>query len=491
MMFNSSLGSDVALLPGVNVALYVHLLSILGGCLGYAAIMLAARFGHLGVLPRRATVGACVLVQSASSALCHIFGYSLALTGTLSAIGGVAAAFPLVAWAELYAGLGKRELVGYSAASFLLSAVICGVCSALGASVEFAALVASPIGMFLMLPRDRADARAAAEPTIQLDASGGEGSSQRRVDRQGPQGQHGRLWKALVTLGAFMLVIGVMRVGSGNFFAALSNADEAAGLAASAGGAASVLPARTGSLAPDVAQLAFQVVTMGVLVWYAWGSSRPSIRLGWFYKSAILLVVIVVTLILDLAENVGLTWLNVAAECCASVVEVCGWVLLIDVARSSLRRVAEVVSLGRLVVHVALGGGTLTALWLGQGELVSLLGAFVVVLVAAGLFLLDAGSSPVLFDIDVAPESFVESNPHALPHQVHVRAEEFAQAYRFTAREREVFALWITSHGLKQIQEDLGMSESTLKTHIRHIYGKCEVHSRSELVDMLEEFAGH
>ena len=91
MMFNSSLGSDVALLPGVNVALYVHLLSILGGCLGYAAIMLAARFGHLGVLPRRATVGACVLVQSASSALCHIVGYSLALTGTLSAIGGVAA----------------------------------------------------------------------------------------------------------------------------------------------------------------------------------------------------------------------------------------------------------------------------------------------------------------------------------------------------------------------------------------------------------------
>ena len=197
MMFNSSLGSGVALLPGVNAALYVHLLSILGGCLGYAAIMLVARFGHLGVLPRRATVGACVLVQSVSSALCHIFGYSLALTGALSAIGGVAAAFPLVAWAELYADLGKRELVGYSAASFLLSAVVCGACSALGAPVEFVALVASPIGMFLMLPRDRGDARAVTEPAMRLDAGGGEGSTNDVLTgraRRTSAGDSGRRW---------------------------------------------------------------------------------------------------------------------------------------------------------------------------------------------------------------------------------------------------------------------------------------------------------
>ena len=107
MMFNSSLGSDVALLPGVNVALYVHLLSILGGCLGVRGHHARCSLGHLSVLPRRATVGACVLVQSASSALCHIFGYSLALTGALSAIGGVAAAFPLVAWGRALCGARK------------------------------------------------------------------------------------------------------------------------------------------------------------------------------------------------------------------------------------------------------------------------------------------------------------------------------------------------------------------------------------------------
>ena len=32
----------------------------------------------------------------------------------------------------------------------------------------------------------------------------------------------------------------------------------------------------------------------------------------------------------------------------------------------------------------------------------------------------------------------------------------------------------------------LGLSESTVKTHVRHIYEKCGVHSRAELIALLD-----
>ena len=38
------------------------------------------------------------------------------------------------------------------------------------------------------------------------------------------------------------------------------------------------------------------------------------------------------------------------------------------------------------------------------------------------------------------------------------------------------------------IQERLCITESTLRTHLRNIYGKTSVHSRRELVDLLHSY---
>ena len=53
-------------------------------------------------------------------------------------------------------------------------------------------------------------------------------------------------------------------------------------------------------------------------------------------------------------------------------------------------------------------------------------------------------------------------------------------------REAEVFALWVTGHGLKYIQETLFISESNAKTHMSNIYRKCDVHNRAEIIDLYE-----
>ena len=44
----------------------------------------------------------------------------------------------------------------------------------------------------------------------------------------------------------------------------------------------------------------------------------------------------------------------------------------------------------------------------------------------------------------------------------------------------------MTGHGLKHIQNTLFISESTVKTHLRNIYRKCDTHNRAEIIALFE-----
>lgn len=66
--------------------------------------------------------------------------------------------------------------------------------------------------------------------------------------------------------------------------------------------------------------------------------------------------------------------------------------------------------------------------------------------------------------------------------------DRFADAYELTARERDVFALFAEGRSAPYIAEMLVLSENTVKTHLRHIYTKCNLHNRQELLDAIEAF---
>ena len=57
---------------------------------------------------------------------------------------------------------------------------------------------------------------------------------------------------------------------------------------------------------------------------------------------------------------------------------------------------------------------------------------------------------------------------------------------RSAPRESDVFRLWVTGHGLKYIQNALFVSESTVKSHLRSIYRKCDTHNRAEIIALFE-----
>lgn len=68
--------------------------------------------------------------------------------------------------------------------------------------------------------------------------------------------------------------------------------------------------------------------------------------------------------------------------------------------------------------------------------------------------------------------------------------EFLARRFGLTAREKEVSLL--VAHGFNgpSIQKQLLLSESTVKTHLRHIYAKCSVSTRQDLVSLINEING-
>ena len=60
-----------------------------------------------------------------------------------------------------------------------------------------------------------------------------------------------------------------------------------------------------------------------------------------------------------------------------------------------------------------------------------------------------------------------------------------AHRYGLTQREEEVLVLLAQDKSIAEVEEELVISNGTVKSHIRHIYAKLDVHARKEIVDMV------
>ncbi len=78
----------------------------------------------------------------------------------------------------------------------------------------------------------------------------------------------------------------------------------------------------------------------------------------------------------------------------------------------------------------------------------------------------------------------------AAPRRFGMRLEEVAQTYGLSRREAEVMTLIAKGRTAQRVQEELGISQGTVNTHLAHIYKKLDIHDRQELLDILEERAG-
>jgi DNA-binding CsgD family transcriptional regulator len=109
-------------------------------------------------------------------------------------------------------------------------------------------------------------------------------------------------------------------------------------------------------------------------------------------------------------------------------------------------------------------------------------GALVAALRASSAFeIVDVGES--VDDVSgVADVVVVARRGSETSHILHSAASDILHAPALTNREREVLALLADGLGNKQIAARLGISTSTVKTHLEVLFEKLEVSTRTEAV---------
>ena len=80
--------------------------------------------------------------------------------------------------------------------------------------------------------------------------------------------------------------------------------------------------------------------------------------------------------------------------------------------------------------------------------------------------------------------------PVAMPRSIDDAAADIAEEFGLSKRETEVFALLAKGRDTAYIQEKLFISSGTVCSHRDRIYRKLDVHSRQELLDLVEERMG-
>lgn len=93
-----------------------------------------------------------------------------------------------------------------------------------------------------------------------------------------------------------------------------------------------------------------------------------------------------------------------------------------------------------------------------------------------------AKNSSIQEEKGAGTSSPVGSSAAQLENQIRVLAKE----YKLTPREVEVFELLARGRSVPFIRDSLVISRDTAATHVKHIYSKLGVHSRQELIDLVQ-----
>lgn len=440
---------------------------------GFAAAWFVAR--SCGVAPMRSRVGllvACALLSSAGSFL-HFSGLAWLpewIDWVPTAVFSVAFAFLLVACGEVYAEISAGQAVVYASVSYMLAYLGSTVVAEMGAQVVCAVETLLPLAICALV----------AQPTRTGQASGARA-------------------KAVPVPLASLLSVTLEAIPA-RVLAAIGITYFAIGSTLAQSGA---------PLDYFTWQTALAAVLTSVVVMATCILLHGRVALTSLYKILMVGQVLAAFLLSEWAEGA-----QIAVVITFVGVKIVAWTLMAELALLARARgtapAALVYAAGCLAGHIGEGvAGVLSVFGLvNQGVLLIVVVALLVG-AAAFLFTGEMGKYPDI--ADATPASGGEdtlqsqkglsrgeaplsdavapaSTPVAQP-SLDERIGELASAYMLSARETEVFRLWATGHTLKYIQEKLYLSPSTVKTHVRHIYDKTGVHSRSEIVELLDPLA--
>lgn len=160
------------------------------------------------------------------------------------------------------------------------------------------------------------------------------------------------------------------------------------------------------------------------------------------------------------------------------------WILISYYVRTSERRSVQVIAVVMAVEQIGILLGVESSIAINHFEITAFnasifLAAMNYVLLLSCFALMKRyDRQPILWDS--AP---VQS---ALSGDSYAAVDIFARAVRLTVREKEIAYLLAEGRNVPYISEKLYISENTVKSHVRHIYEKGNVHNRQEFLDEIE-----
>ena len=437
--------------------------------LGFAVVFAAVR-RRIGtpVRSRRGLLAGAALITCAGSLVhfCHVPGLPGWLDVASVAVFSISFAFLLVACGEVYAALRARVAIVYAGLSYFLAWVGCSLVGSMpqGLVCVVACLLPALTCAFVMAPAG--NAREEEAPAAAREPEARAADSLRAALDAIPL-------RVLAALAITYFALGATWAQAGSpqdYFQP-----------------SMVLPAAATSL-----------VVMALCL-----ALHGRVSLTGLYKVLMVGQVLAAFLLSEWAAAA-----QVALVITLVGVKIVAWTLMAELASASEARgsaqAALVYALGCLAGHVGEGvAGVLGAFGLVSGGVMMIVVVLMVVGAAAFLFTGPTGgdaASPAGQGVPAnqaggaapagvqapAPAAQVSPSPtEAATLDAHIA--ELARSYLLSERETDVFRLWATGHTLKYVQEKLGLSASTVKTHVRHIYDKTGLHSRAEVVALLDD----
>lgn len=162
------------------------------------------------------------------------------------------------------------------------------------------------------------------------------------------------------------------------------------------------------------------------------------------------------------------------------------WSLLCQLGRSGGIHPVRIISCGEAILSFALLMGNLTlqtlssAGMLSDGLARSIIALCVALLLVAYIFILTERRIIAIEELGKAKEA-------ELPRgRFRDHFDALVRHYGLTPREADVARLFVRGRSTSRIAEDLYISTGTVATHLRNAYHKTQVHSRQELLDLVE-----
>lgn len=378
-------------------------------------------------------------------------------------LGGIGGALLFQQWFSLCCRVPLRDGVGYVLLSFALAAFVSlaldalAVAAPLGQTLALAALVLASPALASRLPRPNAPAATDMSADPQTAPEQGTPSTSRLGNRQ--------LVLLALELVLFSLALGLLRSEG-------AEAQE--------------------TQAGVWVSLALRAVVALLLFWLV-GARASQARLAGI--SQVTLVIIAVAFIaLALVGEAARLVTPVLASLARNIVLILLTVTLLYVVHSSGLRPSAVYGAGRGVHAIGTLAGIVTDLQLGATPGLVAISANAALLIIACTFLALGVSSTKAVglleepgDAACAPDGPATTTGKLAQTEAALdeRCLEVAQAYALTDRESEMVRLICRGRSRSYIAESLGISENTVRFHVKGAYAKLGIHSKQELLTLI------